>query len=94
MMPGQNDDRQRDPPATDPTCQQVTDMLVEYVAGELDTLITQALQAHFRDCEACLAFLHTYQTTIRLTRSYRYEDIPLVVRDRMLSVLRSRITDV
>lgn len=93
MMPGQNNDRQRDPPAPDPTCQQVIGMLVEYVAGELDTLTMQALQAHFRDCEACLAFLHTYQTTIRLTRSYRYEDIPLAVRDRILSVLQNRITD-
>lgn len=93
MIPGRNDDCQRDPPGADPTCQQVIDLLVEYVAGELDTFTMQALQEHFRDCEVCLAFLHTYQATIRLTRSYRYEDMPPVVRDRLLTVLRSRITD-
>ncbi len=86
-----NDDRQRDPPILDPTCQQVIDLLVEYVAGELDPLTTQALQEHFRDCEDCLAFVRTYQTTIRLTRSYRYEDLPLLVRDRVLAVLRKRL---
>ena len=65
-------------------------MLVEYVAGELDACTMQALREHFQDCDDCLSFLQTYHTTIRLTRSYRYEDVPEAVRDRILHVLRSR----
>jgi len=83
---------QRDPPEIDPTCRQVINTLVEYVAGELDARTTQALHEHFRDCDDCLRFLHTYHATIRLTRSYPYEDVPAAMRDRILYVLRGRTT--
>ena len=83
---------QRDPPETDPTCQQVVTMLVEYVAGELDASTMQALREHFHDCDDCLHFLQTYHTTIRLTRSACYEEVPVAMRDRILHVLRGRTT--
>jgi hypothetical protein len=67
-------------------------MLVAYVAGELDAGTMQALHEHFRDCDDCLHFLQTYRTTIRLTRAYRYEEVPVAMRDRILHVLRSRTT--
>jgi predicted anti-sigma-YlaC factor YlaD len=83
-----------EPPARPPdarTCQQVTALLAEYVAGELDPATTQVLEAHLRACRDCIAFLNTYKTTIDATRTLRYEDMPVVLQDEMLNFLRHKL---
>ena len=54
------------------TCQQVTALLVDYIAEAMESQTRQAIEAHLRTCEACLAFLNTYRATIRATRALRY----------------------
>ena len=73
------------------TCERVTALLIDYVTGELDPAITQALQEHLHNCRDCVAFLRTYTETIRATRSLRYEDVPVEMVDRVQQFLRARI---
>lgn len=74
------------------TCQQVTDMVLNYVRGELHPGTTSALKAHLRECPDCIAFLATYKKTIQATNSLRYEAIPPAMRKRVRDFLRTKST--
>ena len=73
------------------TCQQVVAVLMDYIAGALEIETALTLQKHLRDCQECVAFLHTYQATIRATRALRDADVPSAMQYRVLSFLRERI---
>jgi anti-sigma factor RsiW len=75
------------------TCQHITALLVEYVAEELDPATTQALEDHLRTCRDCVAFLNTYRGTIRATRALRYEEIPVVMQEQLLTFLRHKLQE-
>jgi anti-sigma factor RsiW len=74
------------------TCEQVTALLIDYVAGDLDPTTTLVLERHMQNCPDCMAFLRTYRESIRLTRTLRYEDIPGELQDRVHAVLRQQLT--
>ena len=74
------------------TCEQVTALLIDYVAGDLDPTTTLVLERHMQNCPDCMAFLRTYRESIRLTRTLRYEDIPGELQDRVHAVLRQKLT--
>lgn len=91
MMTNNTYSRHPPSPEADLTCQQVTALLVDYVAGEMDALTCLAFEAHLRNCPACTAFLATYAETIRATRAMRYEAIPEEMLARVLQFLRRKI---
>jgi len=74
------------------TCEQATALLIEYVTGELDPATTQVLERHLAGCADCVAFLRTYQETIRATRTLGYDDMPRELQDRLCETLRAKIT--
>ncbi len=74
------------------TCQQVIALLVDYVAGTLQEQVARALHAHLHDCAACVAFLRTYEATIRATRTLREEDMPAELPQRVWHFLRGAMT--
>lgn len=76
---------------SDVTCQQVTDLILNYVTGELDPRATLAFKAHLRECPDCIAFLVTYQQTIQAAKSLRYETIPPSMRKRVRQFLQKKI---
>jgi anti-sigma factor RsiW len=73
------------------TCEQVTALLIDYVAGALDPATTLVLEQHLHNCRDCVAFLRTYQESIRLTRTLRYEDLPGDLQERVHAFLRQQI---
>ncbi len=75
------------------TCEQVTALLIDYVAGDLDPATALVLEQHVQNCPDCVAFLRTYRESIRLTRTLRYEDIPGDLQDRVHAFLRQKMTD-
>ena len=74
------------------TCEQVTALLIDYVAGDLDPATTLVLEQHVQNCPDCVAFLRTCRESIRLTRTLRYEDIPGELQDRVHALLRQKMT--
>jgi hypothetical protein len=72
-------------------CQQVVTLLLDYIAGTLEIETALTLQKHLRDCQECVAFLHTYQVTIRATHALRDADISPALQYRVLSFLREKI---
>jgi predicted anti-sigma-YlaC factor YlaD len=57
MMTNNTYSRHSTSPEADLTCQQVTALLVDYVAGEMDALTCMAFEAHLLNCPVCTAFL-------------------------------------
>jgi anti-sigma factor RsiW len=75
----------------DITCRQITDLILDYVTGELDPPTAAAFKAHLRKCPDCIAFLSTYQKTVQAAQSLRYETLPLEMRKRARQFLREKI---
>ena len=73
------------------TCQQVTDVIVDYVTEEMDPVTRLAFERHLSLCPDCVAFLNTYQGTIRTMRTVRYETIPADMLGRVEQFLRGKV---
>jgi hypothetical protein len=73
------------------TCQRVTAMIRDYLAGELAPEIAAALEEHLRDCPDCTVFINTYRRTAQALQSIRYEDIPAEMQSRVRQFLRAKI---
>jgi anti-sigma factor RsiW len=88
------EERQTPPEATAEirlTCQQLTDVIVEYVTGEMEAGRRTAFERHLSVCTDCVAFLNTYRETIRATRTVRAETLPGEMLTRVEQFLREKI---
>jgi hypothetical protein len=73
------------------TCQQLTDIILDYVTNDMEPALRAAFERHLQRCVDCVAFLNTYQETIRATRSVCHEDVPAEMVHRVQNFLRERI---
>lgn len=65
------------------TCQHVTELIIDYVTGDMAPAVCVVFEAHLHRCSDCKTFLSTYRQTIHSTRTVRYEDIPAEMLNRM-----------
>lgn len=73
-------------------CRDMVDLVLAYLEGTLDPGEQQAFEAHIADCLNCWRFLRTYRETVSLGQQLREEAIPLDVRERLETFIRSRLT--
>jgi anti-sigma factor RsiW len=60
------------------TCQQLTDFIVDYRSGALSPDVRTQFDAHLAACTDCVAYLKSYEETIRLARgAYGQADDPI-----------------
>ncbi len=52
------------------TCRDATDLLLDFITGELNPEINTEFEKHLGVCPDCVAFLNTYKKTIELTKSF------------------------
>lgn len=71
-------------------CREITNLLLDYMAGELNPETVAAFEDHLHLCPDCVAFLNTYKKTVQVTRSLRYESIPAELERRVRRFLRER----
>ncbi len=71
-------------------CREITDLLLDYLTGELDPGTASAFEDHLRLCSDCVAFLNTYKKTVQVTRSLRYKNIPAELERRVRQFLQQR----
>lgn len=76
------------------TCREFTAFLADYLAGELPESQKAAFHAHLAECPSCVAYMNTYQETIRLGRAaFRPQgrDVPEDVPEELVqAILASR----
>ncbi len=51
------------------TCQEIAEFLLAYLERELPEPQRDVFQAHLDECPACVTFLRTYESTIRLGKA-------------------------
>ncbi len=73
------------------TCEQITDLLNDYINQEMDATLRAAFERHLQNCTDCAAFLKTYHQTMHVTQTLRYEDVPEEMLTRMQQFLREKL---
>ncbi len=75
----------------DLSCQELVEMLNDYLEEEKSHQILQTMSAHLSDCPGCQTALDHLRVSIELTRSAKVAALDPVVRQRLLDEFR-RIT--
>jgi anti-sigma factor RsiW len=73
------------------TCAQVTALIRDYLAGELDPDLASTFEEHLRRCPDCVAFLNTYKQTVQSVQSLSYEEVPAEMQRRVRQFLRAKM---
>ena len=73
------------------TCQEVVNLLAEYLDGTLEPETARALELHLEDCVSCHNFLRTYRATGAWIREVTYEEMPDELKERLASFLKTKI---
>ena len=67
-------------------CQQVVELVTDYLEDALSARDRRRFDAHLRRCPHCTEYLDQMRTIIRLTGSLTPEDLSPKVQDELLSV--------
>lgn len=75
-------------------CREFTEFLMAYLDGELADRERRAFEAHLSVCEDCVAYLRSYEATVRLERrAFAAPDAPVpgdVPEELVAAILASR----
>jgi anti-sigma factor RsiW len=71
-------------------CRQIAELLGDYLDGTLPKEMRELIEWHIESCAPCVAFVNTYRGTIDAARKLRETTIPPELKQRLLSVLRTR----
>ncbi|MCI0636457.1 MAG: anti-sigma factor [Actinobacteria bacterium] len=69
-------------------CQDIVELLDDYLDGTLERADADALEAHLEGCQDCAAFFGTYRGTVRASRHLSESQLPPELRQRLLGFLR------
>jgi anti-sigma factor RsiW len=70
------------------TCQELVELVTEYLEGGLLPNDRKRFEQHLAACEGCAAYLEQMRTTIALTGSLREESVTPEAQEAMLSAFR------
>lgn len=72
-------------------CDDVIQLLTDYIDGELEPEAQTRLDLHFKICPPCVSFLQTFRATIEMTGTFRCEDIPEPVSEKLHAFLEQQL---
>jgi anti-sigma factor RsiW len=70
------------------TCQQIVDLVTDYVEGALPASDRLAFEQHISICPPCRAYFTQMRTVVRVAGSLREDDLPQPVRESLVKVFR------
>lgn len=70
-------------------CRQIAELLGEYLEGTLPKRTRELLEWHIEGCAPCVAFVNTYRGTVNAAAKLRSIEIPVELKQRLLTVLRA-----
>jgi predicted anti-sigma-YlaC factor YlaD len=74
--------------ATPMTCQQLVEVITDYLENRLASEDRRRFDEHLASCEGCHNYLEQIRETIRLTGSLPEEALSLEGRERLLAAFR------
>jgi anti-sigma factor RsiW len=78
--------------ASQPTCRDSIELLLEYLEGELAPEIKQRLEAHLGGCSPCVDFMKSYRATPGLCRKALAREVPEEVAESLTAFLRREMS--
>lgn len=72
----------------DLACQQVVELITQYLDGALSRADRKRFEAHLRHCPNCTEYLEQMRATIRVTGSLRAEDLAPEVLEEFTELFR------
>jgi anti-sigma factor RsiW len=73
----------------DLACQQVVELVTDYLDGALSRSDRKRFQAHLRGCPNCTNYLEQMRATIRATGTLHPDDLTPEVRDEFTRLFRT-----
>ena len=70
------------------TCQEVVELVTDYVEGALDREETTLVEQHLNFCDGCDWYVDQIRTTIETVGRVEPEQVPPEMRDRLLTAFR------
>ena len=70
------------------SCQEVVELLTDYLDGKLPAPARRRLDAHLRGCGNCSAYLAQIRATIRLTGRVTPDDLSAPAREELTELYR------
>jgi anti-sigma factor RsiW len=70
------------------TCQELVELVTEYLEDELPSAERSRFEAHLQDCGPCRSYLHQMRTTIDLVGSLKASDLDLAMERELLRAFR------
>jgi anti-sigma factor RsiW len=74
------------------TCRELTELLLEYLAGELSADRQQHIETHLGLCPPCVYLLETYQVTIKLSKQLPCQPLPADCEQRLRQAVMKQCT--
>jgi anti-sigma factor RsiW len=77
------------------TCQQVVELVTEYLDGAMDARRRARFEGHLGGCDGCTAYLEQFRTTISVVGRIELgtDDVPAPVMRELLSAFRNWADD-
>jgi hypothetical protein len=75
-------------PFEEPTCQELAELITDYLEGVLPPEQHALFDLHISKCRDCTLYVEQMRVTVVVTGRIRAEDIPVEVRGELLSVFR------
>jgi anti-sigma factor RsiW len=69
-------------------CQEIVELITDYLLGNLSGAQRRAFDAHLAGCEHCTEYLRQMRATIRLTGQLRAEDLTPEMSEQFSSIFR------
>jgi predicted anti-sigma-YlaC factor YlaD len=70
------------------TCQQLVELVTDYLEGTLTPVTRGAFEAHLGVCPGCVTYLDQMRETVRVTGTLTEEQLDPAVRDELLGAFR------
>jgi anti-sigma factor RsiW len=73
----------------DMTCQELVELVTEYLEGTLPPLEFERFESHLDTCEGCAAYLDQMRFTIQMLGRLAVDDIPVEEQANLLELFRN-----
>jgi anti-sigma factor RsiW len=72
------------------TCQEVTELVTEYIEGTLGSHETALFEQHLNFCDGCDWYVDQMRATVAAVGRIEEADVPAEMRDSLLAAFRDR----
>jgi anti-sigma factor RsiW len=70
------------------SCQELVELVTDYLEGVLDERHRRAFDAHLAECDGCTAYVEQLRTTIRITGTITPDDLTPEAEAALLQAFR------